>query len=170
MSKPDFIADLKADSLRAMVSYDPDTGVFTRLVSKARAKVGDVMGVMDPSGYVLIPLNNRLYRAHRLAWLYMTGSWPVEFIDHIDRNRANNSWKNLREASATVNAQNSSLRSDNKSGVKGVTWCNTHHKWLAQIRVDRRTKYLGLFTDLTEAAEVRARAEDRLHPFFTKPK
>ena len=89
-------------------------------------------------------------------------------IDHRDRNRTNNVWSNLREVSPEGNAQNASLRCDNKSGVKGVNWCSTQGKWMAQIRVGTRTKFLGYFEDLGEAANARQAAEERLHPFYNR--
>jgi len=164
------IAGLSAEKLRQLVHYDPETGLFTRRVSRARGRAGSVMGKVDPGsgGYVRIPVNNGLHRAHRLAWLYMTGQWPTQFIDHIDRDRTNNRWCNLREACPTVNAQNASRRLDNKSGIKGVSWCNTQGKWMAQIRVQRKTKFLGYYENLEDARTARQAAEALFHPFYAQ--
>lgn len=168
MCTPKFTS-LTAAEARAALHYDPETGVFTRLVSKARGKAGRVAGSLSKTrGYVVVPLDRKVYRAHRLAWLYMTGEWPAGVIDHVDRDRSNNRWSNLREVTAAGNAQNASLRKDNKSGVKGVSWCNTNKKWLAQLRVDNRNNFLGYFDSIQEAAEARGRAEETMHPYYTR--
>lgn len=158
---------LTAAEAREALHYDPETGVFTRLISKARGKAGRVAGSLS-NGYVRVPLDRKVYKAHRLAWLYMTGEWPAGIIDHVDRNRSNNRWSNLREVTAAGNAQNASLRKDNKSGVKGVSWCNTNKKWMAQLKVNNRNKFLGHFHTVQEAAEARRRAEETMHPYYTR--
>lgn len=166
MCIPKFNA-LTAAEAREALHYDPETGVFTRLISKARGKSGRVAGSLS-NGYVRVPLDNKVYAAHRLAWLYMTGEWPVGIIDHVDRNRSNNRWSNLREVTAAGNAQNASLRKDNTSGVKGVSWDKKNKKWMAQLRVNNRNKFLGHFPTVPEAAEARRRAEEALHPYYTR--
>ena len=76
---------LTAERLREVLDYDPDTGVFTRKVRTASSvKVGDVAGSLNGKGYIRIRVDGRLYFAHRLAWLYVHGEWPVDQVDHIN--------------------------------------------------------------------------------------
>jgi hypothetical protein len=158
-------SDLTAERLRALLSYDPETGVFTRRVGRSggrgRAKAGQVAGfVRDRSkGYICICLDCRPYRAHRLAWLYMTGAWPTAQIDHIDGVRDNNRFANLREASNAENGWNGRRHKDSTSGFKGVTRAGT--AWKAQIKVSGLFIYLGRFKtpEAAHAAYVAAAQE-----------
>ncbi|MFP5513408.1 MAG: HNH endonuclease signature motif containing protein [Alphaproteobacteria bacterium] len=153
--------ELTQERLRELLDYDPKTGVFTWAISAAkRIKVGQVAGVINDQGYVVIKIDGRMHRAHRLAFLYMTGAFPVGEIDHEDRNRSNNRWGNLREATGTQNQGNTGIRSNNSSGHKGVSWSRKNGKWLANICVNGRTKHLGLFEDVNDAAAAYARAAE----------
>ena len=90
---------LTAARLRELLQYDPETGVFTRLVKTSNGiKVGDVAGTADARGYILIRVDGWLHLAHRLAWLHMTCEWPKGMIDHINGVRDDNRWSNLRRA------------------------------------------------------------------------
>jgi hypothetical protein len=89
----------------------------------------------------------------------MTGDWPADLVDHRDRNKANNAWLNLREATNAENCRNIGKPKRNTSGVLGVGWHKRIGKWQAAIRVDRKLLSLGYYTDLDEAAAVRRAAE-----------
>jgi hypothetical protein len=155
------ISSLTQENLRKILHYDRETGVFTWLARRSGVKYGKAVGSMK-DGYLVIRVHRRLYRAHRLAWLYMTGDWPSEQIDHIDGNRANNSWKNLREADYFVNAQNErKARSNSKTGFLGVIW--SKGKFQAEITVGRKSKYLGRFSSAAEAHDVYLKAKRALH-------
>ena len=157
MSKPN--CNLTQERLRELLHYEPLTGVFTRLVSTANwAKVGDVAGGKGGKDYLQIGIDNRDYKAHRLAWFYMTGAWPIDQIDHIDGNPVNNRIENLREATNSVNKQNMrKARSDNKSGLLGVG--KNGKKWRAVIGVDGKNKHIGYFDtpELAHAAYLDAK-------------
>src|ERR1700719_1662744 len=104
------------DRLRELLSYDPETGVFRWLVRKRQnVKAGDVAGSFDGCGYCKISIDRRAYKAHRLAWLYMTGEWPPAEIDHINMNRADNRFANLRLATRHQNMANQRLYANNKA-------------------------------------------------------
>ena len=93
--------DLTQDQLKQVLHYDPDTGAFTWLRSglvAGRARGG--------RGRVRITIDGQQYKAHRLAFLYMTGRWPVDQIDHINRDNSDNRWVNLREATSSQNRVN----------------------------------------------------------------
>jgi hypothetical protein len=93
--------------LKEMVTYDPLTGHFTWLVDRGTNKLkGKRCGNIECDGYVSCCFNRKRYKAHRLAYLYMTGDWPKLEIDHINRNRQDNRWENLREATRSENASN----------------------------------------------------------------
>jgi citrate synthase len=111
---------LTQEYLKSILDYDLDTGIFTWKVSKAnRTKVGDVAG-WSYNGYREIEINNKAYKAHRLAWLYVYGEMPKNLVDHVDGNRSNNKISNLREATYQENSENYKTPKTNKSGVKNV--------------------------------------------------
>lgn len=107
--------------LKELLSYDPETGIFTwvKTVSN-RAPAGKTAGA-DGHGYRDIRLYGRLYKAHRLAWLYMTGDWPLDQIDHINGTRSDNRWVNLRAATLTENNRNIGTQVNSTTGYKGVS-------------------------------------------------
>lgn len=111
------------------------------------------------SGYSIITINNKRYKAHRLAWLYVHGRMPSEQVDHIDHNRANNKINNLRLADASTNARNTKLPSRNKSGIIGVSFCNSRNRWRATISNGGKAKTLGYFHEKSKAAKARKSAE-----------
>jgi hypothetical protein len=159
---------LTYERLREVLHYNPETGSFTWLVKRCKGKIqpGDTAGhVCKTHGYVFIRLDDVLHRAHRLAWLYMTGEWPKDGVDHWDRDRANNRWGNLRPATQAENGQNMKLRRDNKTGHKGVFWEEERQKWRASIVKDQRTHLLGRFESAEEAASAYAAAKASLHQF-----
>jgi len=108
-----------------------------------------------------------MYQAHRLAWLYIYGKFPEHYIDHINGNKSYNRISNLREATASENNRNSILRKDSTSKVKGVHWCNRQMKWVASIKVDNKSIYLGSFSDLEKAKEKIMTVREKIHKEFT---
>lgn len=118
------------DRLRELLHYDPDTGIFTRLVSTGwRGKVGDVAGYKNPDGYLVIMIDYKLYLAHRLAWLYTYGRFP-EVTDHINGVRDDNRIVNLREVTNWENAQNKKKHTrPDMSLPTGVQVAKKNSKW-----------------------------------------
>jgi hypothetical protein len=108
--------DLKLthEQLKKLVRYDPDTGVFTKLTRRGRGGYGAVMGQTDREGRVAICVAYKTYYAHRLAWFYMTGLWPVGCIDHIDGDPGNNRFANLRDVPSAMNSQNRKAANANR--------------------------------------------------------
>jgi hypothetical protein len=155
---------LTCDRLRELFHYEPETGIFTRLVRTSnQTHAGDVVGAIDSHGHVQISIDSRLYLAHRLAWLYMKGVWPENQIDHKNLIRHDNRFSNLREASNGQNIQNQPKRKSNKSGHKNVYWFAPHKKWSVQISANGKKNFLGYFNDLEEAAKVAKEAREKLH-------
>ncbi len=152
--------------LKELLHYDPDTGVFTWLVSRSGRYAGANAGSADPKdGYVMVKIAGRDYRAHRLAWLYVTGAWPEKNVDHKDAVKINNAWSNLREATDAENTQNRiAPRADNACGFLGVHKASKK-KWRAQISVAGKTMQLGRFNSPEEAHAAYVNAKRTYHPF-----
>lgn len=149
------------DRLREVLNYDPETGVFTRRVNSTRgsAKAGDVAGHVEATGYRCLWVLGTKYLEHRLAWLYMTGSWPLDQIDHIDRDRQNNRFCNLRESTNQQNQFNVSRVS--KTGFCGVS--RNKKRWKAEIIKDGIKKHLGTFDTPELAHEAYLLAKAKIH-------
>ena len=158
------IADLKE-----ILHYDPNTGEFIWKVSRPpRAKAGSRAGYLNHQlGYRLISISGKMYYEHRLAVLWMTGQWPEHQVDHVNGNRADNRWRNLRLASQRQNLAYRGLGSDNKTGAKGVHK-TLSGKWYSQISIRGKTKYLGIFDNLEAAAEAYDMAALHEHGEFAK--
>lgn len=127
-------ATLTQTRLKQILEYSPDTGEFTYLVSRGPKRKGAIAGSFNKDGYRIIRINQRSYRAHRLAYLWMEGVWPPDQIDHDDRHRANNKWGNLNAATPSENSRNCPLRKNNKSGVTGVSYHRQARSWVIAIR------------------------------------
>ena len=157
-------AALTAERLREVLHYDPETGVFTRAVKRAWNALGSE-NVLPTHGYLKLGVDGVQYFAHRLAWLHVHGSWPREFIDHMNGCKTDNRIANLREASSRTNCENRhEARSDNvSSGILGVHWSEYHQKWKAQIRVNGRLKHLKYCNSIDEARDVYLNAKRKLH-------
>jgi len=128
-----------AENVRELLSYDAETGAFTWLKTASnRRKQGEIAGCLcKRSGYVLIGYRGRIYKASRLAWLYVHGEWPSGVIDHINGNRADDRISNLREATQGQNVRNRGKQKNNSSGFKGVS---AHQgKWVARLTIDGKT-------------------------------
>jgi hypothetical protein len=160
---------ITAERLRELLSYDPETGVFTRLVPRSGrgARVGGVAGRVSTKGYREISVGIR-YKAHHLAWLYVTGKWPRDQIDHRNCCKDDNRWINLRLADNFKNARNRTISSANSSGFKGVSRHKRTGKWQANIAANGKQFYLGLYTTPEEAALVYATAACGLFGEFAR--
>ena len=156
---------ITADELRRLLTYDADTGKFYRRVTRRRDRIGAVAGSPDAYGYTQIYVAGKMYKAHRLAWLYVYDVWPNCEIDHINRVRDDNRLCNLRLATSAQNRQNTGLSRANTSGVKGVVWHKRMSKWQAQIKIQRQNLYLGQFDCYLQAVKARRAAELTHHPF-----
>lgn len=157
-----------ADTVRALLDYDPETGVFRWRKSSRNTKPGQVAGYCA-GGYRQIGVNGTVYFAHRLAFLYMTGEWPAHDVDHRNGDRSDNSWANLRSASRSENNQNLGSRSDNRCGAKGV-WANVYGSFSAQIQIRGTRHWLGNHPTIEAATAAYLRAKRELHTFQPTPR
>jgi hypothetical protein len=154
-------AALTQERVRELFYYRED-GCLVWKARKGTAAAGDIAGCRKPRGYVHIKVDGSFYLAHRLIWMWHQGYFPEHDIDHIDRNPLNNQIRNLREASRTCNMRNTTNRSTNSSGVKGVHWFKRDKKWHAQIMANGLGYSLGDFVCFTEAVAHRLAAEQAL--------
>ena len=152
---------LTQDYLKSILRYEPHTGNFFWLVDKGRVGAGDKAGAKSRRGYVDIKIDGRSYLAHRLAWLYMTGEFPIHEIDHINGNPSNNRWTNLSEGThSQVTRPHRTYRS-NISGYSGVHWRKDAHKYRVRITVNNKRISLGHYSDFKEACRARLKAEKK---------
>jgi len=148
---------LTAERLRELLTYEPDTGVFRWRVPAGRwlsIPAGSLVG-FSHKGYWRICIEGRFYKASRLAWLYMTGEWPVHQIDHRNRVKSDDRWENLRDVTCQINNLNKGKSKNNTSGQTGVWWSKSRQKW----HVVYRHKHIGYFSSKEEAVQARLKAE-----------
>jgi hypothetical protein len=128
--------------------------------------VGDIAGYLNNDGYIEIKINNILYKAHRLAWLYITGNWPIYEVDHVEGvNIPNfNKFSNLRDVQHIKNMWNiQGLIKTNTTGFRGVCFNKYRNKYYAQIKVNNKVKWLGYFNTPEEASVAYEEAKLKYH-------
>jgi hypothetical protein len=165
--------ELTQSYLKTRVTYDPETGVFLWCNGYGGVTAGHpagrkTTGLKDGSPYWRVTIDSREYKAHRLAWFYMTGEWPPNQVDHINGDPRDNRWANLRLATQTQNKRNSRIYKSNKSGVKGVSWDMANQKWVAVIQVNGKQVYLGRFADIRDAARAYRTAAEHYFGGFSR--
>ena len=152
------------ERLKQLVSYDARTGEFTRIFATTHnAKTTSISG----DGYYRITLDNKRYRAHRLAWLYVYGKMPAQ-IDHINQDKLDNRISNLRIATHSENGQN--IRHPNKNNslkIRGVRKHALCDKYQARIKINYKEVYLGLFETKEDAYQAYLDAKKKFHPAST---
>jgi hypothetical protein len=156
---------ITAVRLQETMRYDPITGIFTNLIDRGKkAKEGNVVGFLEPSGYLQTRIDNRTYRLHQLAWLYMWGQWPEGIIDHKNGDKTDNHFKNLRDTTHKVNNQNKrKATSCNQLGILGVSPVSSSGKFLAQIKYGGKQRRLGEFVTPEQASAVYLSAKRQYH-------
>lgn len=156
--------------LTELLSYNPETGQFVWRVSRRPShKAGDLAGSVSGAGYLLIGVEGFQYRAHRLAFFYMTGRWPQELIDHVNHDRKDNRFLNLREATRVQNNHNTIVkRGDAKhTSFRGVEWHKRDQKWFSRITVNKKRIMLGYFKTAEAAYDAYLTAKRKHHPGCT---
>lgn len=113
---------LTAERLREVLNYAPETGIFTWRQKRGCMAAGSIAGCKHGrDGRIYISVDGRLYKAHRLAWLYVKGEWPPAGLDHRDGVPDHNWIKNLRPATQPQNMQNlQRAHRDSRTGLLGV--------------------------------------------------
>lgn len=157
---------ITCELVRELFDYDADTGVLVwRNLShkKSNRIVGTAIRAAHDRGYCMVTILKRRFYAHRVIWLWMTGSWPTVQVDHRNGRTGDNRWCNLREAVPHEQNENLKIREQNKSGWPGVR--RRGNRWEARINARRVAYSLGSFNSLDEAIAAREAAKARLHPF-----
>jgi hypothetical protein len=157
-------SSLTAEEARERLDYDPLTGAMRWKHDPKQSRswntryAGTEPPSLDAYGYRRLSINDRPYKVHRLAWLMVTGDWPPHQIDHINGDRADNRFANLRPASKSLNGANAKRRTDNTIGLKGVRWDKRRNHWTATIQVNGKKLHLGRFEspETAHAAYLRA--------------
>lgn len=130
------------EQFKEYLKYDPDTGAFTWIKRKGNTLPGTVVSHVCQDGYIRLGFNRKSYYGHRLAWLFYYGTWPKNFIDHIDRNKLNNRISNLRDVPHCINVLN-------RNSVATIT--KTTNRWRARISVGGVPISLGYYASESEA-------------------
>lgn len=154
---------MNLDNLKEELDYDPASGKFFRLKTRRSVKVGDVSGTVvtlsqHTKQYVRVGVLGKYYPAHRLAFFYMLGRWPLGDVDHINQDSLDNRWENLRECSHAENGRNQKKYLSNTSGHTGIH-LRESGKWRARIFAEGKHINLGTFSSYELAVAARALAE-----------
>lgn len=167
---------ISQSKLKENLEYSHDSG---HLIWKTRVATGNyhqmwnalhagkIAGSRDKDGYRQLNILSHVYRAHSLVWLYVTGEFPMTEIDHINGIKDDNRFGNLRLATRALNTQNWSRKGRGTSGALGVTWNKAAGKWQASGLFNGKLRYLGLYDELTIAAEVAHKWRVENYPGYT---
>lgn len=152
--------------LISIMDYDPRGFLVWKNPLARRNKKGQRVGY-DTNGYRQVSIKGKLYREHRLVWLFHYGNIPECDVDHINRIRNDNRIENLRLCTdgTLQNSQNRSLNVNNKSGVKGVYWNKNANKWHTRIGVNGKRINIGYYENIEDAKNARKEADKKYHPF-----
>jgi len=152
---------LTQTELKRLLTYNPLTGRFIWRKISGNIKKDGSAGSKACYGYMQIKINRKVYKMHRLVWLYMTGDWPKGEIDHVNQIKTDNRWANLRDIPSSENKKNKPIYKNNKSGVTGVIWSKGNNKWMAYVKTNKKRIYLGYFIDKFEAICARLSANNK---------
>lgn len=152
------MGEITQSKLQAVFNYSPNTGELTYRNTSLSGKSGELAVITHSGGYFTTRINGIDYLTHRVIHMYMTGKWP-NVNDHINHNRQDNRWGNLRNVDNKINLLNTSLSKNSATKVNGVALHKPTNKYRAYVMVDRKQVHLGLFTTIEEAAAARAQAD-----------
>lgn len=157
---------LTHQELISVISYDPVSGVFFKLGAAGDGAQQRPTGHKNVRGYMCVYVAGRSYAAHRLAFFYMQKEWPPHDVDHINGDRTDNRFSNLRQVTRKQNKENMTVTWA-ASCVRGVTWCKKRKAWKAQVKHNQRHYNIGYFSELEAAAEAAKAGRDRLFTHHT---
>lgn len=144
--------------VKELFYYNKETGDLIR------KKTNEVAGHVSRTGYVVIKIGRTAHKAHRLAYVIMTGEQP-DIIDHINQNKSDNRWVNLRSVSKRINCCNHS-RKPASTGYRGVH-INKYGRYVVQLGLTlngvRKYRYFGVYEDLELAVLVADAVVDKYH-------
>lgn len=157
---------LSQEYLKQLFDYK-DGHLYWKVAKSKNTIIDSKTGSTDKYGYLRTSIDGKSYKTHRLIFLYHHGYLPYR-VDHADNNPKNNQINNLRQATVSQNQYNQKLRSDNKSGCKGVYWISREKKWAVSLYVAKEKKNLGYFDDLELACLVAQEARDKYHGEYAR--
>jgi hypothetical protein len=140
------------------------------LIWKVTRNVGKIAGTLDTStGYWRINIDKKMYRLHRMIFLYHNGYLTDGLqVDHIDMERTNNRIENLREVTNAQNQHNTKRNATNNTGVKGVAWHKAKKKYKVTVSLNSKSIHLGYFDDLEEAKAAAIAGREKYHGTFAR--
>jgi hypothetical protein len=163
------------DELLAALDYDSETGLFTwkprqhKKHSDYKRRQGKPAGSVKKGSktpHIRVKFNQVDYQAHRLAWFYVYGEWPIRDLDHHNGDPQDNRIVNLRLSTTSQNGMNRGPQKNNKCGLKGVIWVKEKNKWRALIKINKKNMFLGYFNCPAAASFAYQIASDKLHKEF----
>jgi hypothetical protein len=152
--------------LKELFDYK-DGNLYWKINKGSRVKSGQKAGYVTKNKYTQVRINNQLYYAHRLIYLFHHNLLPV-YIDHKDGNPLNNCIENLRQANAYQNGQNKEKSKYNKSGHKNISWDKENNKWVVRITVNNKSKNFGRYKDIDYAIFVADFIRNKFHGEFAR--
>jgi hypothetical protein len=135
------------------------------LRKKPSGEIIEKLPSKDRDGYVINFIKGKIYREHRLIWMYVYGEMPNGMLDHINRVKSDNRIENLRVVSFSENRQNIGKLSNNKSGLKGIWFHKKNKNWCASICVDKKKYHIGSFITKEEAFAAYKDCAEKMHKF-----
>ena len=176
------MSKIDAEKLPILLRYEPETGELfwlsrhknlfateqSAMTWNARFAGVRAFTALNNCGYRRGTIWGQTYLAHRVIWALVMGYWPHELIDHINGDKTDNRWNNLRCATQAENLRNQGTRSDNTSGFKGVSWKKRLRRWQANIRVSGVQMHLGYFDDAEEAHAAYVAAAEKHYGKFAR--
>ena len=145
--------------IKELLRYNKETGFFAWKIRRQGVTLGSKAGRVTSKGYTEIMLSGESYGAHRLAFLYVEGAFPGNEVDHVNHDRSDNRWRNLRKITRDENHRNLSIFKNNTSGHQGVCWKKAALKYVARIHFSGVAKHLGYYPEIEDAIQARKEAE-----------
>lgn len=158
------------DLLLTLFKYDPDTGILSRISKRKDHRCGEGIqcGSLNSRGHIQVRAPLKLYQAHRIIWMLVTGEDPGALqVEHENTVKTDNRWGNLRLSSQLENTYNNNKYKNNTSGVKGVHKRKDNGMYMIQIKVSGKTVRLGHATTLCVAKQIIKEARQKFHGEFT---
>lgn len=158
--------NITQEELKRILEYN-NGKLILKVNLNTRKRIGDSIGYKLNTGYFIARLYGKKYLIHRLVWIYHNGYFPEHFIDHKNRDRSDNRIENLREVTKWCNSKNCKIRSDNLTGITGVSYrvfdrVSIIPKYNVSIQNNNKQIFIGSFIDFSEAVAHRLAAEQCL--------
>lgn len=158
------MSEVDLEYIKKFVRYEKRTGKFFWLHDRrGHAKSGEEAGTVDKYNHRIIKIKQKRYRAHRMVWLFETGVWPEQLLDHKNTDGDDNRFKNLRLANESLNGFNRGVQSNNTSGYKNVFWDVQKCKWRVSLNCGGRQIHGGFFNKKRDAAAAAKLLREKHH-------